>query len=109
LFFKRLAVIQYQSAAKPLIRLHRGRKKLAVSIELLPDTAFVRESQIVQNPKQPNAQAPLPFSSATLWRRVNDGSFPKPVKLSARVTAWRVGEIRKYLETVGTKPMGDAS
>uniref|UniRef100_UPI0040488134 helix-turn-helix transcriptional regulator n=1 Tax=Limnohabitans sp. TaxID=1907725 RepID=UPI0040488134 len=84
-------------------------KKLAASFEHLPDSAFVRESQIVQKSKPPNAQAPLPFSSATLWRRVNDGSFPKPVKLSSRVTAWRVGEIRRFLNNASSKSKGDAS
>jgi hypothetical protein len=31
----------------------------------------------------------LPWSSATLWRRVKAGQFVQPVKLSERVTAWR--------------------
>jgi hypothetical protein len=42
--------------------------------------------------------APVPFSSATLWRRVKAGTFPKPVKLSERVTAWRVEDIRQWLD-----------
>ena len=29
------------------------------------------------------------MSAATIWRKVKDGTFPKPVKLSAGVTAWR--------------------
>lgn len=40
----------------------------------------------------------LPFSSATLWRRVNDGSFPKPVKVSTGVTGWVAQEVRAWLE-----------
>jgi predicted DNA-binding transcriptional regulator AlpA len=63
----------------------------------LPDGAFIRESQMVQSPKRPDRPAPLPFSAPTLWRKVKNGTFPRPVKLSNRVTAWRVGDIRSWL------------
>ena len=32
-----------------------------------------------------------------LWRKVKAGHFPKPVKLSERVTAWRVEDVRAWL------------
>jgi prophage regulatory protein len=63
----------------------------------LPDSAFIRESQLVIDPKRPQYPAPLPFSAATLWRKVAAGTFPKPVKLSNRVTAWRVSDVRIYM------------
>lgn len=56
----------------------------------LPATGYVRQSQLIP--------APVPFSSATLWRRVKAGTFPKPVKLSERVTAWRVEDVRQWLD-----------
>ncbi len=62
-----------------------------------PNDALLRASQILQNPKHPERVGLLPFSGPTLWRRVKDGSFPKPIKLSSRVTAWRVGDIREWL------------
>ena len=68
-----------------------------VSFDMLPDSAYIRQSQLVQNPKFPAACAPVPFSVPTLWRKVAAGTFPKPVKLSARVTAWQVGEVRRWL------------
>ena len=40
----------------------------------------------------------LPFSAATLWRKVKAGTFPAPVKLSERVTAWRVEDVREWLK-----------
>lgn len=67
--------------------------------EALPDAAYVRESQLVQSSKRPNDSAPLPFSAPTLWRKVKAGTFPRPVKLSERVTAWQVGAIRQWLNT----------
>lgn len=63
----------------------------------LPDSAFIRESQLVQSPHRPDNPAPLPFSAPTLWRKVKEGSFPKPIKLSKRVTAWEVRAVRQWL------------
>ena len=68
-----------------------------VSFDLLPDSAFVRESQLVQSPKRPDKPNPLPFSAPTLWRKVKDGSFPKPYKLGVRITAWKVGDVRAWI------------
>ena len=47
----------------------------------------------------PNIPAIVPFSSATLWRSVKAGKFPPPVKLSDRVTAWRVEDVRAWMKS----------
>lgn len=39
----------------------------------------------------------VPFSPSTLWRKVRHGEFPSPVKVSRQVTAWRVGDVRRWL------------
>ena len=66
--------------------------------DALPDSAWLREAQLVRSPKSPDsAIAPLPFSAPTLWRMVKLGKFPKPTKLSARVTAWKVSEVRAWM------------
>lgn len=66
------------------------------SFDHLPDEGYVREAQLVQSAKLPSA--PIPFSAPTLWRKVKAGTFPKPVKLSARITAWRVADIREWMK-----------
>jgi len=68
-----------------------------LGFDQLPNSAFIRESQLVQSPKRPGNAAPLPFSAPTLWRMVKAGTFPKPTKLSSRVTAWRVADIRDWM------------
>lgn len=68
-----------------------------LSFNSLPDSAFVRKSQLVQSSKLPGTRAPLPFSGETLWRKVKAGTFPRPVKFSERVTAWRVGDVRAWI------------
>lgn len=65
--------------------------------DLLPNSAFVREAQLVQKPKRSKYPAPLPFSAPTLWRMVKAQTFPAPVRLSSRVTAWKVGDVRAWI------------
>lgn len=58
------------------------------NFDLLPDSANVR---------QPVVEALFACSAATVWRRVKSGSLPAPRKLSAKVTAWNVGDLRRIL------------
>jgi len=39
----------------------------------------------------------LPASPATIWRKVKEGTFPKPVKLGDRITAWHIEDIELWL------------
>lgn len=56
----------------------------------LPAAGFIRQRQLIPHV--------IPFSSATLWRKVKAGTFPAPVKLSERVTAWNVADVRAWME-----------
>lgn len=40
----------------------------------------------------------VPFSPATLWRKVKDGTFVKPTKLSTRITAWNRTQVIEWLK-----------
>lgn len=61
----------------------------------LPETGFVRLSQIVGDKKAvPPIPAIIPVSKSTWWAGVKSGRYPQPVKLSERCTAWRVEDIR---------------
>lgn len=61
-----------------------------VTFDHLPDSAYIRLRQLVGTV--------LPFSPATLWRKCRRGEFPAPVRVSEGITAWRVDEIRLWLE-----------
>lgn len=67
------------------------------SFDELPDSALVRLPQLVRDPKRPNLPTPLPFSAATLWRKVREQSFPAQVKLGAAISAWKVGDVRAWI------------
>lgn len=58
------------------------------NFDSLPDAANVR---------LPVVQSLCSCSAATVWRMVKRGSLPAPRKISERVTAWSVGELRKAL------------
>ena len=58
----------------------------------LPAEGFVRQKQLLKS---------IPFSAATLWRAVKKGSFPAPVRLSERITAWSVESVREWLVNHG--------
>jgi len=65
----------------------------------LPQTGFLRQRQILGDPKaQPPIPAIIPVGKSTWWAGVKSGRFPKPVKLGPRTTAWRVEDIRRLCE-----------
>jgi len=41
----------------------------------------------------------FPVSRSTWWAGISTGRFPKGVKLGPRITAWRVEDIRKLIES----------
>jgi predicted DNA-binding transcriptional regulator AlpA len=58
-----------------------------------PHSGFLRERQL-----RPNI---LPVAHSTLWRMVAEGRFPKPIKLSERVTVWRAEEVAAWVAAQG--------
>lgn len=57
-----------------------------------PRTGFVRLKQILA------PIGPIPVSKSTWWAGVNDGRFPKSVKLGKGTTVWRAEDIRAIYE-----------
>jgi prophage regulatory protein len=52
--------------------------------------SFIRQKELIPHV--------VPFSPATLWRKVRSGDFPKPIKLSENITAWRWDEVQAWIE-----------
>lgn len=68
-------------------------------MQTLPETGFLRLKQIIGNPKaKPPIPALIPVSKSTWWNGVASGRFPKPIKLGPRTTAWRVEDIRSFIQ-----------
>jgi prophage regulatory protein len=69
----------------------KPRKPIAI---VLPEDneAFVR---------QPTVLGVFPVGDTTWWAGIKAGKYPRPIRISARVNAWRVGDIRKLLAAAG--------
>lgn len=57
----------------------------------LPSTGFLR---------LPDVLKVFPVSKSKWWDGVSKGEFPKPVKLTARTTAWRVKDIEELINKI---------
>ena len=55
----------------------------------LPQTGLLRIKQVLKF---------VPVSRSNWWAGVKSGRFPKPMKLSQRVTVWRASDIRDLVE-----------
>ena len=65
----------------------------------LPDAAMIQIRPLIH-------YRVLPYSATTIWRKSRSGEFPSPIKISAGITAWRVGDVRKYLEQLNNLKSG---
>jgi hypothetical protein len=62
----------------------------------LPETGFVRLCQIIGNSKT-NTPAIIPVCKATWWAGIKVGRYPKGIKLSPRVTVWKIEDIKALI------------
>lgn len=61
----------------------------------LPFEGFLRLKQIIGDKESPGI---IPLAKSTWWAGVKTGRFPKPIKLSPRITVWRISDIRKLFQ-----------
>ncbi len=43
----------------------------------------------------------IPVGRTTWWNGVKEGRYPKPIKLSERVTVWKRADIMSLMENIG--------
>jgi len=53
-------------------------------------TQFYRKSKVLEK---------IPFSESTLFRRIQEGNFPKPYQLSGRTVGWSAEEVDEWLNS----------
>ena len=56
----------------------------------LPETGFLRLPEVLKL---------FPISKSAWWAGVKSEIYPKPVKLSPNVTAWRIEDIRDLISS----------
>ena len=59
------------------------------AIPALQGTGYIRMASLTKI---------VPLVPSSIWRLVKKGTFPKPVKLSENCTAWKVEEVRAWLD-----------
>lgn len=59
----------------------------------LPDSGFIRLPQVLNT---------IPVSKSTWWAGIKLGKYPAGIKLSERVTAWRVEDIRALISQLAS-------
>lgn len=65
----------------------------------LPETGYVRLSQILGNSNAvPSIPPIIPVSKSHWWAGVKSGRYPRPIKLSPRITVWKAEDIRALIE-----------
>lgn len=68
----------------------------------LPESGFLRQRQILGDPKANPPIAPIiPISPSSWWAGIRAGRYPQPVRLGPRTTAWRASDIRALLKQLG--------
>ena len=77
-----------QAVPKPATSKQRGIPYALRIFSDLPAEAFVRQDVV---------EALFACSGATVWRHIQKHLIPKSKKLSSRITAWQVGELREAL------------
>lgn len=50
---------------------------------------------------RPERQGLLPMGETTIWDKVRTGEFPAPVKLTERITAWRIEDVEAWMASKG--------
>ncbi len=53
--------------------------------------------------RRPDVEARTGLSRSTIYDWMKRGEFPQPVKLGARLVAWRESDVTTWLETRETK------
>ncbi len=74
----------------------------------LPETGYLRIRQIIGDPNaNPPNPAIIPIAKSTWWEGVKDGRYPKPIKISPRVTVWKVEDIRTFIQNTSNCVKGE--
>ena len=40
------------------------------------------------------------LSGSSIWAKVKNGTFPKPIKLSKNITAWNAADVEKWAQSL---------
>ena len=86
------------------VRLRKGSDWERSSLwkpQIMSLPVFLRLKHIIGDQKaNPPIPPIIPISKTAWWNGVNDGIYPKPIKLSDNVTVWRSDDIQKLVDHI---------
>lgn len=78
-----------------------------VPVPMLPESGYLRLAQIIGRSAgkgRPAIPPIIPVSRSTWWAGVKAGRYPQPTRtLGARITAWRVEDVRSLIDRCTAK------
>lgn len=82
-----------------------ARRKTAYPAAL-PESGYLRLAQIIGDASTiPPTPAIIPVKKSSWWAGVKSGRYPQPIRtLGARITVWRVEDIRALIEKASKAP-----
>mgnify|MGYP003619777263 CR=1 FL=1 len=86
-----------ENSPKGFIRM----SSLATTAERKPRSYKNKDGKTINIKGKPAKQGLLPMGESTIWEQVKAGKFPQPVKLTERVTAWRISDIEEWMQSKG--------
>lgn len=85
--------LNFQSESLPMwLRMNQ----LATTAERKPKTFTTTDGKIRHIKGQPAKVGLIPLGESTIWQKVRQGTFPKPYRLSTRITAWKLEEVIQW-------------
>ena len=67
---------------------------ITIQTTKLPETGFLRVPEVLKL---------IPVAESTWWAGVAKGTFPKPVKLGPKITAWKIEDIKAFIDSFSSK------
>jgi prophage regulatory protein len=52
--------------------------------------------------RMPTLKVTIELSEASIYRKIEEGKFPKPVSLGGRAVGWRVADIEEWIASLET-------
>jgi prophage regulatory protein len=81
-----------------------------MTIDGKPISAILREKKGAPDPtgldpvlREPEVLKHTGWSRSTLWLRVRDGEFPKPLKLGEKASGWFASDVKEYQDRIRAK------
>lgn len=66
-------------------------------LDTLPDSAMLRLADLLELRLWPGARS-------SLWKAVAEGRFPQPIKVGENTTAWLLGDLRAWQQSLVPTP-----